>query len=322
MRLSTGMIYQQNLNSITNAYGKWQATGVQLATGNRVNSPSDDPIAASQAVGVNQMQAQGAQYSAARSTAEASLSLESTVLAQVTTAVQGIQSLLVQAGDGTLGDSDRQSLATKLQSYKDQLLTLANTQDANGNYMFAGYKTGAAPFKQDADTGAVTYVGGDTAVSQNVDSSRTMTIGDTGKTVFDSLTAGYTVEPDDAPSETNVFNTIDLALKALNTPLDDADDAARATYNADMAKAQRGMGNALDNVSSVQSAAGSKLNELDTLDSIGTDRATIYTTRLNDLIGADPYQVISDYSKQQTALQASYATFNAMQKLSLFQTNS
>ncbi|WP_410015398.1 flagellar hook-associated protein FlgL [Sodalis sp. C49] len=320
MRLSTSMIYQQNLNSITNAYGKWQATGTQLATGNRVNSPADDPIAASQAVAVNQMQAQGAQYSAARSTSEASLSLESTVLDQVTTAIQGIQTLLVQAGDGTQGDSDRQSLATKLQSYKDQLLTLANTQDSNGNYMFAGYKTETAPFVQDAD-GNVTYVGGTEPVSQDVDSSRTMTIGDTGKTVFDSLAAGYTVEPDSTASETNVFNSINLALNALNTPQDDADDATRAQYTADMAKAQRGMANSLDNVLSVQSSTGSKLNELDTLDTIGTDRTTIYTTRLNDLIGADPYQVISDYSKQQVALQASYATFNAMQKLSLFQTN-
>lgn len=322
MRLSTSMIYQQNLNSITNAYGKWQATGVQLATGNRVNSPSDDPIAASQAVGVNQMQAQASQYGTARDTSEASLSLESTVLDQVTTVVTGIKTLLVQAGDGTLSDSDRQSLATKLQSYKDQLLTLANSKDANGNYMFAGYKTDTAPFTQDADTGAVTYVGGDTAISQDVDSSRTMTIGDTGKAVFDSLSAGYTVEPDNTASETNVFNTVDLALKALNTPQEGADDATAAAYSADLAKAMRGMSNALDNVSSVQSAAGSKLNELTTLDSIGADRAIIYTDRMTDLIGADPYQVISDYSKQQAALQASYTTFGAMQKLSLFQINS
>lgn len=320
MRLSTSMIYQQNLSNITSAYSKWQSTGVQLATGNRVNSPADDPIAASQAVAVNQMQSLGTQYTAARSTSEASLSLESTVLDQVTTAVTGIQTLLVQAGDGTLADSDRQSLATKLQSYKDQLLTLANTQDSNGNYMFAGYKTGTAPFVEDSD-GNVTYVGGTQAVSQNVDSSRTITTGDTGASVFNSLTAGYTVEPDGTDSETNVFNTVNLALKALNTPQDDADDTTRAQYTADMAKATRGMSNSLDNVGSVLSAVGSKLNELDTLDSIGSDRTTIYTTRLNDLISADPYKVISEYSQQQTALQASYSTFTAMQKMSLFQTS-
>ncbi|TCL02263.1 flagellar hook-associated protein FlgL [Sodalis ligni] len=327
MRLSTSTIYQQNLDGITNGYSKWQATGVQLSTGNRVNKPSDDPIAASQAVGLNQVQALGDQYSAARTTANASLSLESSVLDQMTDVIQKTQTLIVQAGDGTLSDSDRQSLATTLQSYKDQLLTLGNTKDSNGNYLFAGYSTGSQPFVEDPDSGAVTYVGGSEALSQQVDSSRTMTIGDTGGSVLDSLSAGYTPEPADSdgtvpPSEANVFNTIDSVLTALKTPQEDADATTTAAYSATLAKASRGMANSLNNVATVQSSVGTKLNELDTLDSVATDRSTIYQTQIGNLTGVDWYQAISDYSMQQAALQASYSTFNAMKQLSLFQMNS
>ena len=321
MRLSTSIIYQQNLDGITNGYSKWQATGLQLSTGNRVNTPSDDPIAASQAVALNQMQALGNQYSAARTTANAGLSLESSVLDQMTDAITGIKTLLVQAGDGTLSDSDRQSLATSLQSYKDQLLTLGNTKDGNGNYLFGGYNTSTPPFTED-DDGNVTYTGGNQAITQQVDASRTIAISDTGGSILDHLSAGYTPEPDGSDSEANVFDTINLALNALKTPQDGADQSTIDQYNADLAKATRGIGNSLNNVLTVKSSVGSKLNELDTLDSIGTDRATIYQTQVGNLTGVDWYQAISDYSMQQAALQASYSTFSSMQKLSLFQMNS
>jgi flagellar hook-associated protein 3 FlgL len=52
-------------------------------------------------------------------------------------------------GNGTLSDDDRASLATDLQGIRDQLMNLANSTDGNGRYIFAGYKTEAAPFDRD-----------------------------------------------------------------------------------------------------------------------------------------------------------------------------
>ncbi|OIV47539.1 flagellar hook-associated protein 3 [Sodalis sp. TME1] len=317
MRLSTSMIYQRNLDAISESYSKWENTGQQLATGKRVNVPSDDPIAASQAIKLGQSQALNSQYSAARTSATNSLSAETTVLEQVTDVIQSAQTLLVQAGDGTLSDQDRQSLATQLQSYKDQLLNLANSQDGNGNYLFAGYKTNSAPFVE-AEDGSVSYSGGGQAMTQQVDASRSMTVGDTGSAVFMSLTAGYTTEPDGGDSESNIFNTLDIALKALTTPQQDADSTVTDDYTAAIGKASRGLSNSLDNVLAVQSSVGSKLNELDNLDSLGTSRSTLISDNISALVDVDWYQAISDYSQQQVALQAAYSTFTAMQSMSLF----
>ncbi|AHF74940.1 flagellar biosynthesis; hook-filament junction protein [Candidatus Sodalis pierantonius str. SOPE] len=317
MRLSTSMIYQRNLDAISESYSKWENTGQQLATGKRVNVPSDDPIAASQAIKLGQSQALNSQYSAARTSATNSLSAETTVLEQVTDVIQSAQTLLVQAGDGTLSDQDRQSLATQLQSYKDQLLNLANSQDGNGNYLFAGYKTNSAPFVE-AEDGSVSYSGGGQAMTQQVDASRSMTVGDTGSAVFMSLTAGYTTEPDGGDSESNIFNTLDIALKALTTPQQDADSTVTVDYTAAIGKASRGLSNSLDNVLAVQSSVGSKLNELDNLDSLGTSRNTLISDNISALVDVDWYQAISDYSQQQVALQAAYSTFTAMQSMSLF----
>lgn len=148
MRISTQMMYQQNMRGITNSQAEWMKFGEQMSTGKRVINPSDDPIAASQAVVLSQAQAQNSQYTLARSFATQKVSLEENVLSQVTTAIQAAQEKIVYAGNGTLSDDDRASLATDLQGIRDQLMNLANSTDGNGRYIFGGYKTESAPFAQ------------------------------------------------------------------------------------------------------------------------------------------------------------------------------
>ncbi|MES4612627.1 MAG: flagellar hook-associated protein FlgL [Ewingella sp.] len=320
MRLSTNMIYQQNMNSVSNAQSLWQDTGVQLSTGNRVNKPSDDPLAASQAIMVQQAQAQNDQYAIARTFANQNMSQEENILNNVTTAIQSAQSLIVNAGDGALSDDDRASLATKLQGIKDQIVNMANSTDGNGRYIFGGYKSDKPPYSVDATTGAVTYSGGDEAISQQVDASRTMTISHTGTQVFNTLTSNPVKEPDGTASQTDIFKTIDGAIAALKTPK--ANFASPSDYTAAIDKSNRGLSNSLNNVLSVRSQLGTQLDELDKLDSMGDDTKLINGDKLNALVGTDWTAAISQYSLQQVALQASYKTFTSMQGLSLFQMNS
>ncbi len=61
MRISTQMMYDQNMRGITDSQSKWLSYGEQMSTGKRVNRPSDDPIAASQAVVLSQSQSQNSQ---------------------------------------------------------------------------------------------------------------------------------------------------------------------------------------------------------------------------------------------------------------------
>lgn len=148
MRISTQMMYEQSMRGVTNSQSLWLSYGEQMSTGKRINRPSDDPIAASQAVVLSQAQTQNSQYALARSFATTKVSLEENVLSQVTTAIQAAQEKIVNAGNGTLSDDDRASLATNLQGIRDQLMNLANSTDGNGRYIFSGYKTEAAAFDQ------------------------------------------------------------------------------------------------------------------------------------------------------------------------------
>lgn len=132
MRISTQMMYEQSMRGVTNSQSLWLSYGEQMSTGKRINRPSDDPIAASQAVVLSQAQTQNSQYALARSFATTKVSLEENVLSQVTTAIQAAQEKIVNAGNGTLSDDDRASLTTNLQGIRDQLMNLANSTDGNG----------------------------------------------------------------------------------------------------------------------------------------------------------------------------------------------
>lgn len=316
MRISTQMMYQQNMRGITDSQSKWMSYGEQMSTGKRVNRPSDDPIAASQAVVLSQAQAQNDQFKLARSFATQKVSLEENILGQVTIALQAAQEKIVYAGNGTLSDSDRNSLATDLQGIRDQLMNLANSTDGNGRYIFAGYKTDAAAFDQATGT----YNGGTTPISQQVDSARSMQISHTGTAVFESFTSNAVPEPAGSSQEKNLFKIFDSAIAALKVPVE-GDQTKADQFAEDIDKANRGLRNSLDNVLTVRADLGVKLNELESLDTLGSDRSLGLSKQMSDLVDVDWNAAISSYTMQQAALQASYKAFSDMQGMSLFQLN-
>ncbi|MGF6103292.1 flagellar hook-associated protein FlgL [Enterobacter sp. A4] len=316
MRISTQMMYDQNMRGITDSQGKWLSYGEQMSTGKRVNRPSDDPIAASQAVVLSQSQSQNSQFALARTFASQKVSLEDNVLSQVNAAITSAKEKLVNAGNGTLSDDDRLSLASDLQGIRDQLMNLANSADGNGRYIFAGYKTEAPPF--DAATGD--YNGGTQAISQQVDTARNMVISHTGQQIFESITSNAKELPGGGYGETNMFKILDTAISALKVPVDN-DPAAAEVQNKAISDAQVGITNTQNNVLTVVADVGTKMNELEKLDNLGDDRALGQTQQMSDLIDVDWNSAISSYIMQQAALQASYKAFSDMQGMSLFQLN-
>jgi len=318
MRMSTSMMYQQNMTGITGNQSLFLKAAEQLSTGKKVINPSDDPQAASQAVMLSQSQAENNQYTLARTFGRQNVSMEETGLQGVASTMTDIKGLIVRAG-GTESDNDRASMATELQWLKDQLLNQANGTDGNGRYMFGGYINDRPPFVEEA--GTVVYTGGDKAIDQKVDANRTMTVGHTGNMVFMSLTSNPKPEPDGSASISNVFESIYIALKALKTPLQNADDATKKQVNDALAKANRGLDNSYNKVLSVRSELGCQLKELGELDDIGQERDMTSQIQMSALTDADVAGSISSYFMQQAALQASYKTFSDMQGMSLFQLN-
>ena len=114
----------------------------------------------------------------------------------------------------------------------------------------------------------------------------------------------------------DLFRTMEAAIRVLETPAQTPAEKAelRNTLNTSM----RDLDNALDNVLTVRASAGAKLNELDVVDAVGSNRMLNYEQTLSDLVDLDYADAISEYSLRQVGLQASQKAFVDVKGMSLF----
>jgi flagellar hook-associated protein 3 FlgL len=189
MRISTAEITSQAILAIDNQSSALQTTQNEVSTGLAVQNAADNPVAASQIVQLTQQQAQLTQYGTNLQSAQTRLSLEESTLSSATTTLQSIRDLAVQAGDATLNDTDRQQIATQIQTQIQALLGTANTQDSNGEYLFSGYSTQTQPFETDS-SGNVSYEGDAGTRLIQITPNQSVADSDTGATAFMNIAAG------------------------------------------------------------------------------------------------------------------------------------
>ena len=211
------------------------------------------------------------------------------------------QSTLVSAGNGSLSNTERSYIATELKGTLDSLVGLANTQDASGNYLYSGSQSSTAPFVA-TSTGA-NYVGDSNQQLLQVDTQRQMAVNTTGDNIFQA-------------NGNDVFATLSNLVTLLNTPITDA--ASSATLNAGLTAATNSLKGSVDNVLNVRADVGAKLNEIDSLNTAGSDRSLQYSKSLSDLQDTDYASALSDLAKQQTIMDAAQKSFVQVTSLSLF----
>ncbi|MCC5863309.1 MAG: flagellar hook-associated protein FlgL [Gammaproteobacteria bacterium] len=179
MRISTAQVFSGGISAIQRQQGELANVQRQLATGRRILSPSDDPGGAVQALKLRERVAQLQQYDRNATLATNRLQLQETVLTQMGESLQRVRELTVQAANGAQTNESRAAIAREIRQLSEGLLDQANTRDASGEYVFAGYRSGNRPFVRDA-SGAVEYLGdgGQRRVALSPD--RTVAVGDSG----------------------------------------------------------------------------------------------------------------------------------------------
>jgi flagellar hook-associated protein 3 FlgL len=182
MRISTSAIYDANVSMLNQQQARLLHTQQQLATGRRMLTPADDPVASARALEVAQSDATNTQYATNRDAAKHSTSMAESVLQSVTSLLQDARTTAIQAGAGTLSSSDKQSLATDLSSRLDELISLANSTDGAGNYLFSGFQGRTQPFAKSA--AGVQYTADDGQRMLQVSGSRQMAASDSGADIF------------------------------------------------------------------------------------------------------------------------------------------
>ncbi|WDT87129.1 flagellar hook-associated protein FlgL [Alteromonas sp. 009811495] len=161
MRISTNQLYDQNMRSIMNNQGDLAKTQEQLATGKRIITPSDDPVGAAKVLRLTEEIDELSQFQRNNDLVTGSLEQQEAVLTNITDSINRARTLVVQAGNGILSDPDKRAIGAELEQIKLEVFNLMNTQDADGNYLYAGYQSGNQAFDYNpaASGNAITFAG-------------------------------------------------------------------------------------------------------------------------------------------------------------------
>jgi flagellar hook-associated protein 3 FlgL len=189
MRISSNLFFQTGLNSINAQQSDLMHLYQQIGSGQRMVSPADDPLGAAQAINISQSQSLNKRFGDNREVAKNNLGIEENTLNSMTTLMQDIKTRLIEAGNGTLSDADRATLANVLQSAKENMLGLANATDGSGQYLFSGHRGNVEPFSVGFD-GKVTFKGDEGQRLIQVDQTRQISGSDNGLAVFASAGSG------------------------------------------------------------------------------------------------------------------------------------
>ncbi len=213
MRISTSTLYTNGVYGIQQQQSAISQTQQDLSSG--VKSPSEDPVAAGQALVVSQANSINKQYIAGQNAATSRLSLNESVLQGVTTLIQNLQAQVVNAGNAALSNSDRASIATQIDGLKQQLVTLANTTDGTGVYLFSGGMGGTQPF-QLTSTGAQ-YSGDQSKQLAQIGPSQQVQVSLSGADVFQNIQTGNGFFVAQAASTNNGTAAIDAGIVSNQT---------------------------------------------------------------------------------------------------------
>ncbi|HSD38243.1 MAG TPA: flagellar hook-associated protein FlgL [Rhodocyclaceae bacterium] len=187
MRISTAQIYETNVGNITRQQGDLLKLQNQLSTGKRVVTPSDDPVAAARALEISQAAQRVQLQKAAQGTANDALSSLDSRLGSMGDLFAYVRERAIQAGNSTLNQADRDTIATDMQAQFDSLMSMANATDENGEFLFSGYKGDVKPFN--GSLSGVSYAGDQGQRTVHVSNTRNIPMSLSGNELLMSIKA-------------------------------------------------------------------------------------------------------------------------------------
>ncbi len=302
MRISTMQIYNGGTAGIQKLQSDLYSAQNQVSTRRRIVTPKDDPIGAAQALMVTQAGAVNELYLKNQGTADSKLSALDSTLQGINDELVGIYEKSIAAGNGAYSDSDRKAIAAELTERLDSLISLANTQDGNGRYVFAGFQSTTKPFSGSP----VVYAGDDGQQKLQVTASQYVTTNLSGNDVFMNV-----VDANGVSTGQSMFQSVQDMITFLNTPGGSAGSPAYTTALSNISAS-------IDNVLRNQATVGARQSSLESMTNTAEDRVVQYAQQLSDIEDLDYAKAITEISQKKLQLDATQATFAKTAQLSLF----
>jgi flagellar hook-associated protein 3 FlgL len=300
MRIATSQYQAMMTQSLQMNQAKVTYVTQQMANGNRIQLPSDDPVDSVRLSRLKREEASIDQYRDNIASVQERMTKNEGYLDNMVNDMNSGRDLLVWASDGSNTPDDLNAMVTSLSSLRDSLLYTANTKDQEGNYVFSGTASSTQPIAYDADAAA---------------GSRYSYAGNTGDQLVVVGNGITQVGNQNVKGMDDLLNQLDATIATLSAKGVDANDpAVRATVKANL----DGFDTALGLVSGKIAVLGGQQNVLKTVDANHENVSLSNQTAILDIGQLDVGQAAIDLNGYTTALQASYKAYGKIGTLSLF----
>lgn len=312
-RMSSDQIHQSGLDVILDAQKKLSRTQEELASGKRLLTPADDPVATAQ------IQSIRSELSRIE-TMQSNISRASSELAMVEDSVASVEGLLMRArelavrgANDSLSLQDREIIATEIDALREQLIATANTQSSDGDYIYAGYAVSAAPYT-DAAVNA-TYAGDTGVRAINIASGLTVSTRFAGEAVFGQGSA--------ATGQLNAFEALAVLSAGLRGNASAAitsltNNGNAVTQDEAINISMQALDTNLETVRSVRTQLGVRMNRVDDQQALNANFNVRLQETLSGLEDLDYTKAITEMNLQMVALEAAQMAYTKTQSLSLF----
>ncbi|WP_158791897.1 flagellin [Granulicella sp. L60] len=263
----------------------------ELASGLRVASLQDDPVAVAQSLLLGSSIANEDTFVTTASGESSQMQVADSALGEAVSQITSALSIAVEGNGGTLNSSNTTSIAQQLSGIRDQVLSLANTS-YQGQYLFGGSQGSVPPFTIDSSTNPATVnYGGDSSVQYvQTPSGQQIQTNLPGAAVFGSGSSGV--------------------LGALNKLISDfsSSSPASATVTADTSALTTALGQLSDQRSTLDSAM-SRMQSTSTY--VQTEASQLVVAQ-SSLVASDPASVATQLSSAETQHQALLSVINTL----------
>ena len=303
MKVSTSYLFDQARDRMSTIQNRLAKTQAQMAETKQIISPSDAP---DQAAAIQRLKSEIDRQEKNANTlkiAQSRYQAEEAALTSANDILIRLKELSIQAANGTVSTNDRAAIAVEMSSLKDQLLSLGNTRDDNGNYLFSGTRVRTPAFAVDAN-GAVQYQGDQTQTRIPAGVDRTVQYTRAGTDVFTRVVR------QDAQGNVTSVGFFD-SLNQLITAVKQGNQSAVQSAVGDLTQMH-------DNITLIQAQTGSDQTVVSSqLDII--DQTTIrLRSTLSEVEDLDYAKAVTQMNKEMLALQAAMGSFSKISSLSLF----
>lgn len=303
MKISTHLLFDRGSSQMSSVQTQLTQSQAQLAQGKQILNASDAPNQAATIQRLKSILNKQDSYKSSLETIKARLQGEDTTLQSASDLLVRAKEVAVQGANDTLSAADRKALATEMQALRDQLLSLANTKDSNGNYLFSGSRVKQPAFVETAN-GSPVYMGDQTRMNVRVGDQRSIPVNRTGTDAFVPVPRA---ESNGKVTGVGFFQSLDNLIAGLNNS--NGNDIRRGAGELDTLS---------QGVSLARAQIGTNLNVVDQQNSVLEDTTLNLKSTLSSIEDLDYASAITKMNQQMMSLEAAQASFAKVSQLNLF----